>query len=112
MAVSLRSNTRLRRTAYSSLQARLAQVGEPALLASSILVWIDLLPRTERVVRAKPENFCGLLVRILIAAKLNTGNRPPHRHRRIIGHERRPLLPDGNRFLGAPHYQIFSSYLD
>src|SRR5216683_6663469 len=109
MAVSLRSNTHL--GTQLLLQSRLAQVGAPALLQNRILEWIGLLPRSERVMRAKPENFRGLRPRIVITTQLNVGNGLEHVASGIVEFGRERFLVYGARFLKAPHRQISESYL-
>src|SRR6266851_9120503 len=68
-----------------SLQTRLTQIGAPALLQNRILEWIGLPPRSERVMRAKPENFRSLCPRAVIPAQLNIENGQEHVGSRLVG---------------------------
>src|SRR5216683_2543180 len=94
------------------LQPCLAQIGEPALWQSRILVLIDLPPRSERVMRAKPENFRSLCPRIVIAPQLNIDDGQPHGNSGIVGLGHVYLFEYGARFFKAPRTHIGASYLD
>src|SRR6266849_1049774 len=97
MAVSLRSNTYLRRIAKSSLQTSLAQVVKIALFQRLILQGHPFLLGLQSDTRANPHDFRRLRSGFFPAAQFTIGNGLPNMgpHNMRIAYEVR--LEDGNR---------------